>query len=180
MESRRNSSGTSSQDLIRCSSATKSKVYWARKFHRKNSIYVDVQRHFLWNKRQWTRMSGKTCPEPTDLRWIGCLTGSTWTTYPNQTCWHQNKQLADMLTWGNFTRDEWDHLLRLFNIMNFSMFSCSHFLSIERQTPCRRELRKEIACGEEIKASKLGIKKLERETIPPIGFGRHTARGIKD
>ena len=23
-----------------------------RKFHRKNSIYVDVQRHFLWNKRQ--------------------------------------------------------------------------------------------------------------------------------
>ena len=30
-----------------------------RKFHRKNSIYVDVQRHFLWNKRQWRRMSGK-------------------------------------------------------------------------------------------------------------------------
>ena len=23
-----------------------------RKFHRKNSIYVDVQRHFLWNERQ--------------------------------------------------------------------------------------------------------------------------------
>ena len=23
-----------------------------RKFHRKNSIHVDVQRHFLWNKRQ--------------------------------------------------------------------------------------------------------------------------------
>ena len=23
-----------------------------RKFHSKNSIYVDVQRHFLWNKRQ--------------------------------------------------------------------------------------------------------------------------------
>ena len=30
-----------------------------RKFHRKNSIYVDVQRYFLWNKRQWRRMSGK-------------------------------------------------------------------------------------------------------------------------
>ena len=28
MENRRNSSGTSSQDLIRCSSATKSKIYW--------------------------------------------------------------------------------------------------------------------------------------------------------
>ena len=23
-----------------------------RNFHRKNSFYVDVQRHFLWNKRQ--------------------------------------------------------------------------------------------------------------------------------
>ena len=36
-------------------------------------------------------------------------------------------QLADMLTKGSFTRDEWNHLLRLFNIVNFSMFSCSHF-----------------------------------------------------
>ena len=36
-------------------------------------------------------------------------------------------QLADMLTKERFTRDEWNHLLRLFNIMNFSMISCSHF-----------------------------------------------------
>ena len=35
-------------------------------------------------------------------------------------------QLADMLTEGNFTRDEWNHLLRLLHIMNFSMFSCNH------------------------------------------------------
>ena len=35
-------------------------------------------------------------------------------------------QLADMLTKGNFTRDECDHLLRMLNIMNFSMFSGSH------------------------------------------------------
>ena len=28
-------------------------------FHWKNSIHVDVQRHFPWNKRQSTRMSGK-------------------------------------------------------------------------------------------------------------------------
>ena len=37
-------------------------------------------------------------------------------------------QLADMLTKGSFSRDEWNHLLRLLNIMNFSIFSCSHFL----------------------------------------------------
>ena len=31
-------------------------------------------------------------------------------------------QLADMLTKESFSRDEWNHLLRLFNIMNFSMY----------------------------------------------------------
>ena len=35
-------------------------------------------------------------------------------------------QLADMLTKGSFSCDEWNHLLRLFNIMGFSIFSCSH------------------------------------------------------
>ena len=30
-----------------------------REFHRKNPIYVDVQRHLRWNKRQRNRMSGK-------------------------------------------------------------------------------------------------------------------------
>ena len=33
-------------------------------------------------------------------------------------------QLADILTKGNFTRDEWDHLLRFFNIKNLPVFSC--------------------------------------------------------
>ena len=32
-----------------------------------------------------------------------------------------------MLTKESFTRDEWNHLFRLFNMMSFSMFSCSHF-----------------------------------------------------
>ena len=35
-------------------------------------------------------------------------------------------QIADILTKGSFSRDEWNHLLCLFNIMN-SMYSCSHF-----------------------------------------------------
>ena len=41
-------------------------------------------------------------------------------------------QLADFVTNGSFMRDEWNHLLRLFNIMNLSMFSLSHFRSIEK------------------------------------------------
>ena len=36
-------------------------------------------------------------------------------------------QLADIFTKESFTRDEWNHLLRLLNIMNFSMLSRSHF-----------------------------------------------------
>ena len=36
-------------------------------------------------------------------------------------------QIADMLTKVSFSREEWNHLLRLFNIMSFSMFSCSYF-----------------------------------------------------
>ena len=43
-----------------------------------------------------------------------------------------NNQQADMLTKRNFTRDEWNHLLRLLNIMNFPMFSCSHFPSMKK------------------------------------------------
>ena len=34
------------------------------------------------------------------------------------------KQLADMLTKGNFTRDEWNHFLCLFNVSHFSSTVC--------------------------------------------------------
>ena len=40
-------------------------------------------------------------------------------------------QLADILTKGNFTRDEWNHLLRLFNISHFSSTDCSE-ISVEK------------------------------------------------
>ena len=47
-------------------------------------------------------------------------------------CVDTKNQLADFLTGGNFTRDEWKHILRLFNIMSFSVFSSSHFKSIDK------------------------------------------------
>ena len=37
-------------------------------------------------------------------------------------------QLADMLTKGNFTRDEWNHLLCLFDISHFSSTDCSEVM----------------------------------------------------
>ena len=65
MESRLNSSETSSQDSICCSSLVKSKIYWAdyekhqRISQEESYLCVDVQRHFLWITRQWRRMCGQ-------------------------------------------------------------------------------------------------------------------------
>ena len=42
-------------------------------------------------------------------------------------------QLADMLTKGNFTRDEWNHLLFLFPISHFSSAECSEVMSKRTQ-----------------------------------------------
>ena len=43
-------------------------------------------------------------------------------------CVDTKNQLADMLTKGNFIVDEWNHLLRLLNIMTFSMLCSSHLI----------------------------------------------------
>ena len=52
--------------------------------------------------------------------------------YPNQIHCHQ-KPNADILTKGNFTRDEWNHLLCLFNISHFSSTNCLEVMSKRTQ-----------------------------------------------
>ena len=42
-------------------------------------------------------------------------------------------QLADMLAKGNFTRDEWNHLLCLLNIRHFSSAECSEVMTKRTQ-----------------------------------------------
>ena len=39
------------------------------------------------------------------------------------------KHFTDILTKGSFSKNGWNHLLCLFNLMNFSMYTCSHFKS---------------------------------------------------
>ena len=46
---------------------------------------------------------------------------------------HTKNQLADILTKESFSRDEWNHLLCLYYIIGFSMYSCSHFKSFLSQ-----------------------------------------------
>ena len=53
------------------------------------------------------------------LDWF-CSIESIWTSKSKSNTLHTKNQLADILTKGNFTRDEWDHLLCLFNISHFS------------------------------------------------------------
>ena len=60
-------------------------------------------------------------------------------------------QLADILTKGSFTRDEWDNMLHLFNIMNDtptatimhnSGFSCTLFRQInEPRAMSKRQMQ---------------------------------------
>ena len=64
-------------------------------------------------------------PEPTELLLIGYLIESFWTTKIQIKYIDTKNQLADILTKGNFTRDEWNHLLCLFNISHFSSTVCS-------------------------------------------------------
>ena len=42
-------------------------------------------------------------------------------------------QLANILTKGNFTRDEWNHLLCLFNTSHLSSINCSEVMSKRTQ-----------------------------------------------
>ena len=48
-------------------------------------------------------------------------------------------QLADILTKGNLTRDEWNHLLCLFNISDFSSANCLEVMSKRTQNDAGEE-----------------------------------------
>ena len=63
-------------------------------------------------------------PGLTELHLTGCLIELIW--IPKSKSYIDTKnQLADILTKGNFTRDEWSRLLCFFNISHFSSTVCS-------------------------------------------------------
>ena len=88
-----------------------------------------------------------TCPEPTESRLIGCLTESICTQKSKSNT--LTPRTADLLTKGNFTRDEWNHLLCLFNIMSFSVFSCSHSGLINKPKTMSKRQQEETSREEE-------------------------------
>ena len=64
-------------------------------------------------------------PGLTELLLIGCSIESIWIPKSKSNTSTPKTKLADILTKGNFTLDEWNHLLSLFNISHFSSTVCS-------------------------------------------------------
>ena len=56
-------------------------------------------------------------------------------------------QLADMLTKGNFTRDEWNNLLHLLNISHFSATCCTNNFSLISCSTMARRIQNQNALG---------------------------------
>ena len=56
-------------------------------------------------------------------------------------CVDTKHQLADILTKGNFTRDEWNNLLHLFNISHVSLICCAKNFSL---TSCTKTMAKRM------------------------------------
>ena len=99
------------------------------------------------------------CPAPTELLWIGYLTESTRTPKSKSSVSNPKNHLADILTKGSFTRDEWHNLLHLFNIMNDTTFSCSHFhshsfLSAGKQSKMSKRCQESSSLGSPIMKAK--------------------------
>ena len=90
----------------------------------------------------------------TELLWIRCSTGSIWNTRSKSNMSVNTKeQLADILTKGNIKRDEWNHLLHLFNIRHVSSTCCaknSSLISCSKTMATRMQEQK----GEEKSAAK--------------------------
>ena len=113
---------------------------------------------FLKTTTQWSRWSSKeevqwwdTCPEPTGSRRLVVWLNRFGPQNPNQIHWHQEPTRRHVIRWK--FHDEWGHLVRLFDIMNFWMFSCSHFLSIKKPNTMSKRAQ-ERRTGEELAVAK--------------------------
>ena len=78
-------------------------------------------------------------PEPTELLLIGFFDRINLEPKIQIKYIDNKNQLADILTKGIFTRDEWNHLLCLFNISHFSSTNCSEVMSKRTQKDAGEE-----------------------------------------
>ena len=96
--------------------------------------------------KQWSRWLLKEgvpqwdmFPGLTELHLIGCLIELTWIPKNQIKNIDTKNQHADILTKGNFTRDEWNHLLCVFNDSHFSSTVCSATMAKRSQQDSGKE-----------------------------------------
>ena len=87
-------------------------------------------------------------PGPTELCLIGCSIELTLTQRFKSSTLTTTK-LADILTKGNFTLGEWNHLLCLFNISHFSSTVCSDTMAKRSQHDSGETSHSKIATNDE-------------------------------
>ena len=76
-------------------------------------------------------------PGLTELLLIGCSIELIWTPKSKSNTWTPKTNSQTFLTKGNFTRDEWNHLLCFFNISHFSSTVCSDTMAKRSQQSTR-------------------------------------------
>ena len=104
----------------------KTLIWFPQMFNPQWSFIVWVWRQWGCDQDDYERQKSnkETCfQDPQSCSWLDVRSNQSGPQNPNQIHRHQN-QLADILTKGNFTRDEWNHLLTLFNISHFSSTAC--------------------------------------------------------
>ena len=84
-----------------------------------NSSRKEALLYILKDNETAIKGRSPTMRQSTKLLLIGCLIELIWTPRSKSNTLTKH-QLPDILTNGNFTRDEWNHLLCLFNISHFS------------------------------------------------------------
>ena len=77
----------------------------------------------------------------TELLLIGCLVESIWTPRSKSNILTPKPNSQTILTKGNFSRDEWNHLLCLFNISHFS--SINGVKAMSKRTQKKMQVKKE-------------------------------------
>ena len=116
-------------------------------------VMVNLVCTFLKIMRQLSKWSSKGEELPwdmflghTELRWIRCSTESIQIQRSKSNRYVDTEnQMGDMLTKGSFTRDEWNHLLHLFNIVNLSTFFSQPLLFFQTESRavwCRKDPKK--------------------------------------
>ena len=90
----------------------------------------------MLNSADWdyfkTLILWDTCPEPTELRWIGCSTELILTLKSKSYLLTPRTNMLVFWPKGSFTRDEWNNLLRFVNMGNFS--SSNELQTMEKRT----------------------------------------------